>query len=125
LFKPLYAEYVAIAHKHGKHAFMHSDGYIADIIPDLIEIGVDVLNSQVFCMDVEDLGNRFGGKLCFWGEMDRQHLLPRGTPEEVAEGATRLVNAFHRGGGFIAMCEFGPGARPDNVRSFFAACAGV
>ncbi len=125
LFKPLYAEYVAIAHEHGKHAFMHSDGYIADIMPDLIEIGVDVLNSQVFCMDVEDLGKRFGGEVCFWGEMDRQHLLPRGTTEEVATAAKTLVNAFHRNGGFIAMCEFGPGARPDNVRAFFTACSEV
>jgi hypothetical protein len=35
------------------------------------------------------------------------------------------VNAFHRNGGFIALCEFGPGARPENVREFFAVCAEV
>lgn len=39
---------------------MHSGAYIADAIPDLIVIGVDVLNSQVFCMDLEELGARFG-----------------------------------------------------------------
>jgi methylmalonyl-CoA mutase cobalamin-binding domain/chain len=125
LFKPLYAEYVDIAHSHGKHAFMHSDGYTTDIIPDLIEIGVDVLNSQVFCMNVEKLGASFGGELCFWGEMDRQQLLPHATKEEIASAARRLVTAFHRDGGFIAMCEFGPGARPANVREFFAVCAEV
>ena len=104
---------------------MHSDGYIADIIPDLIEIGVDVLNSQVFCMDVEELGDRFGGEICFWGEMDRQQLLPYGSTSEIADAARRMVSAFHHDGGFIAMCEFGPGARPENVREFFRVCAEV
>ena len=123
LFKPLYAEYIDIAHRHGKHAFMHSDGYITDILPDLIEIGLDVLNSQVFCMNVEELGSRFGGRICFWGEMDRQQLLPRATTEEIARATRRLVAAFHRDGGFIAQCEFGPGARPENVLEFFSVCA--
>ena len=122
MFKPLYADYVEIAHAHGKHAFMHSDGYISDIIPDLIEIGVDALNAQVFCMGVEELGMRFGGELTFWGEMDRQRLLPYATPDEIAAAAQRLRAAFHRDGGFIAQCEFGPGARPENVYAFFASC---
>ncbi|MCK5650747.1 MAG: methyltransferase [Gemmatimonadetes bacterium] len=121
LFKPLYADYVSVAHAHGKHAFMHSDGYITDIIPDLIDIGLDALNSQVFCMDVEELGRRFAGELTFWGEIDRQQLLPRGSPAEIAEAAGRMRAAFHRDGGFIAQCEFGPGARPENIYAFFEA----
>jgi uroporphyrinogen decarboxylase len=123
LFKPLYADYIAIAHAHGKHAFMHSDGHISEIISDLIEIGLDALNAQVFCMDIEDLGRRFAGKLTFWGELDRQQLLPRASTTQIAEAAARLRAAFHRDGGFIAQCEFGPGARPENVYAFFAACA--
>jgi uroporphyrinogen-III decarboxylase len=122
LFKPLYADYISIAHEHGKYAFMHSDGHITEIIPDLIEIGLDALNSQVFCMDVEDLGRRFGGKLTFWGELDRQQLLPRASTAQIAEAARELRAAFHREGGFIAQCEFGPGALPENVYAFFAAC---
>jgi uroporphyrinogen decarboxylase len=124
LFKPLYAEYVAIAHAHGKHAFMHSDGHITEIIPDLIEIGLDALNSQVFCMGVEELGNRFAGELTFWGELDRQQLLPRAQPGEIAAAARGLKAAFHRNGGFIAQCEFGPGARPENVYAYFEALSG-
>jgi uroporphyrinogen decarboxylase len=124
LFKPLYAEYVSIAHEHGKYAFMHSDGYIIDLIPDLIEIELDALNSQVFCMGVEELGRRFAGELTFWGELDQQQLLPRATTAEIAEAALGMGAAFHRDGGFIAQCEFGPGARPENVYAFFAACAG-
>jgi uroporphyrinogen decarboxylase len=125
LFKPLYKDYIDLAHSKGKKIFMHSDGYITDIIPDLIDIGLDVLNSQVFCMDVEDLGARFGGKVCFWGEMDRQQLLPRATTDEIASATRRLLTAFHRDGGFIAQCEFGPGALPENVLEFFAVCAEV
>jgi methylmalonyl-CoA mutase cobalamin-binding domain/chain len=125
LFKPLYADYISIAHEHGKYAFMHSDGHITEIIPDLIEIGLDALNAQVFCMDVEDLGRRFGGELTFWGELDRQQLLPRASTAQIAGAARRLQAAFHRQGGFIAQCEFGPGALPENVYAFFAACERV
>jgi uroporphyrinogen decarboxylase len=124
MFKPLYADYISIAHQHGKYAFMHSDGQITEIVQDLIEIGLDALNSQVFCMDVEELGRRFAGQLTFWGELDRQQMLPRATTAEIAAAARRLQAAFHRDGGFIAQCEFGPGARPENVYAFFAACAG-
>jgi methylmalonyl-CoA mutase cobalamin-binding domain/chain len=123
LFKPLYADYVALAHAHGKHAFMHSDGYITEILPDLIEIGLDAVNSQIFCMGVEELGERFAGKITFWGELDRQQILPRGTPAEVRTAALRMRDALHRDGGLIAQCEFGPGARPENIRAFFEAMA--
>ena len=115
IFKPLYREYVEIAHRHGKKAFMHSDGYIADVIPDLIEIGLDTLNSQVFCMGVEQLGERFAGQITFWGEVDRQHLLGEATIPEVVEAVRRAKAALWRGGGAIAQCEFGPGGRPENV----------
>jgi uroporphyrinogen decarboxylase len=115
VFKPLYRDYAGIAHRHGKYAFMHSDGYIVDIFPDLIEIGVDALNSQVFCMNVGELGRRFAGKITFWGEVDRQHLLPYGTPAEVAEAVRIAAKALWREGGAVAQCEFGIGARPENV----------
>jgi len=121
IFKPLYADYIAIAHDHGKQAFMHSDGHITEIIPDLIEIGLDALNSQLFCMGVDELGSRFAGGLTFWGEVDRQQLLPRASTEEIARAAHQMRSALHREGGLIAQCEFGPGARPENIYAFFQA----
>ena len=121
LFKPLYADYIAIAHDHGKHAFMHSDGWITEIIPDLIEIGLDALNSQLFCMGVDELGSRFAGQLTFWGEVDRQQLLPNASTSEIAEAARRMRASLHRNGGLIAQCEFGPGARPENIYAYFEA----
>lgn len=64
-FKPLYRDYAQIAHAAGKAFFMHSDGFIVDIYPDLVEIGVDALNSQIFCMGVDRLVP-FAGRITFW-----------------------------------------------------------
>ncbi len=124
IFKPLYRDYVEVARGRGKKVFMHSDGWILDILPDLVEIGVDAVNCQAFCMDLEELGARFAGRITFWGELDRQHLLPRGSRAEILAAAARLRRALHRAGGFIAQCEFGVGADPRNVAAFFAAFTG-
>jgi len=118
LFKPLYKDYIDIAHDHGKYIFMHSDGYIIDIIPDLIELGLDAVNSQLFCMGVENL-QQFAGKITFWGEIDRQHILPGGTTDEVAAAVRGVAANLNANGGVIAQCEFGPGAKPENVYTVF------
>jgi hypothetical protein len=117
-FKPLYRDYINIAHKHGKKVFMHSDGYITDIIPHLIELGLDALNSQIFCMGVKELSG-FRGKLTFWGEIDRQHLLPEGSREDIADSVALVKDTLWANGGCIAQCEFGPGAKPENVLQVF------
>ena len=62
MFKPLYADYCRVTKAVGKYFFMHSDGNISSIYPDLIEIGVDALNSQLFCMDIEELARLYKGK---------------------------------------------------------------
>jgi uroporphyrinogen-III decarboxylase len=78
----------------------HSDGMIWDVIPDLIEIGLDVLNPvQPACMDPAELQRRYGDRLCFWGSLDEQHTLPFGSPGDVrAEVRTRLDTIGRRGG---------------------------
>lgn len=122
IYKPLYADYVDIIHSAGKFAFMHSDGHIAAIYPDLIEVGVDALNSQLFCMDIEDLAAKYKGKITFWGEIDRQNLLPFGTPEEVKAGVHRVRQALDDGqGGVIAECEWGVDVTAENVAAVFEA----
>ncbi|MGQ9651531.1 MAG: uroporphyrinogen decarboxylase family protein [Phycisphaerae bacterium] len=119
-FKPYYRQYVERIHAAGKRCFFHSDGYIFDIYEDLIEIGVDAVNSQIFCMDIEEIGRRFKGRITFWGEVDRQHLLPYGSVEDVRRAVRRAAAALYGGqGGVIAQCEFGVGAKPENVRAFF------
>ena len=78
----------------------HSDGVIEPIIPELIEIGLDVLNPvQPACMDPARLKAQYGDRLCFWGTIDEQHTLPFGTPAEVrAEVLARLETAGLSGG---------------------------
>lgn len=119
IFKPMYKEYTEIAHQYGKYVFMHSDGYIMDIIPDLIEIGIDALNSQIFCMGVEELGQRFRGKITFWGEIDRQHLLPCGTRQDIQKAVYEIWGNLSADGGVIAQCEFGLEAKPENIFAVF------
>jgi uroporphyrinogen decarboxylase len=119
IFKPLYEEYINIAHANGKKAFMHSDGYTAAILPDLIEIGLDAINTQIFTMDIEELGRQYRGKITFWGELDRQGLLPYGSTADIEAAVHRVYNAFWEHGGAIAQCEFGAGSKPENVKKMF------
>ncbi len=118
LFKPMYKKYIEIAHGAGKKMFMHSDGHTLEIYPDLIEIGLDAFNSQIFCMGVENL-KQFRGKITFWGEIDRQYILPNGTVEDVAAAVTKVYDNLYDNGYCIAQCEFGPGAKPENVETVF------
>jgi len=120
IFKPLYKDYCDILHGAGKYVFFHSDGFISDIYPDLIEIGVDAINSQLFCMDIESLGEKYAGKITFWGEIDRQHVLPFGSTEEVRDAVRRVRKALDRGnGGVIAQCEWGVGTPSENIAAVF------
>lgn len=118
VFKPMYKDYIDIAHRHGKKIFMHSDGYTLEIIPDLIELGLDALNTQIFCMGAEKL-RPFRGKITFWGEIDRQHLLPYGSEEDIVKAVSGVYENLWENGGCVAQCEFGPGGNPRNVRKVF------
>jgi hypothetical protein len=118
LFKPLYRDYIDIAHSYGKKAFMHSDGHILAIFPDLIELGLDAINSQLFCMGLDEVA-QFAGRITFWGEIDRQDLLPNASSQEIDAAVQQVHRRLWNQGGCIAQCEFGPAARPENVRQVF------
>jgi uroporphyrinogen decarboxylase len=119
--KPLYAEYCELIHRYNKFVFFHSDGNIEEIFSDLIEIGVDAINSQLFCMDIRKLA-KYKGKITFWGEIDRQRILPFGTTEEV-KSAVRYVKdiLYTPEGGIIAQCEIGLNVPIENVIAVFEA----
>lgn len=86
----------------------------------LIDLGLDAVNSQLFCMGLENL-EQFRGKITFWGEIDRQHLLPEGTPADIDRAVETVYKTLWKDGGCIAQCEFGPGAKPENVYQVFKA----
>lgn len=80
----------------------HSDGNIYPIIPELIEIGLDVLNPlQPASMDPAQLKREFGERLCFWGSLDIQKTLPFGTPAEVKSEIQQRLKTVGEGGGLI------------------------
>ena len=118
IFKPMYKDYIDIAHRAGKKMFMHSDGNTLLIYPELIELGLDAFNSQIFCIGVDKLAP-FKGKITFWGEIDRQHLLPHGTLDDIRNAVTSVKETLWDHGGCIAQCEFGPAGNPNNVRQVY------
>lgn len=117
-FGPMYKDYIDIAKSAGKKVFMHSDGYTLDIIPDLIDMGLDALNAQLFCMDFKDL-KQYKGKITFWGEVCRQNILPYGTVADVENAVKKIYDNLWDNGGCIAQCEFGAGAKPENVEAVY------
>ncbi len=80
----------------------HTDGVVYPIIPDLIEIGIDVLNPiQPAAMDPVKLKTEYGNRLCFWGSLDIQQTIPFGTPAEVKQEVITRLKTLGRGGGLI------------------------
>ncbi len=120
VFKPLYREYANLAHSHGKFIFMHSDGNIEAIFPDLVEIGIDAVNSQLFCMDLGAIRSAARGKITFWGEIDRQQILPSGDPDDGRRAVRHVADfLYDSAGGVIAQLEFGLAANPKVVAAVF------
>ena len=85
--------------------FMHSCGAIREIIPDLIEAGLDILNPVQFTangMNLKELKRDFGDSLTFWGGgVDTQSTLNNGTPQQVADEVKRIIDILAPGGGFV------------------------
>lgn len=122
VFKPLYRDYCDIIHTAGKFVFFHSDGNIESIYGDLIEVGIDAINSQLFCMDIERLAERYKGKITFWGEIDRQYVLPFGSQADIYAAVRRVREALDDGtGGIITQCEWGKDNSRDTIETVFKA----
>ena len=103
--KPHLARCVEAIHNNtDAPAVMHSDGAIFDLIPDLIDIGVDAINpvqTTAWNMDAGRLKAEFGKDLGFWGAIDTQHALPFGTPEDVRNDVRTKIQTLGPGGGYV------------------------
>lgn len=122
LVKPLHRELFAFLHaRTDARVFFHTCGAVRELIPDLIEIGVDVLNPvQVSAagMDTAELKREYGRDLVFWGGgVDAQRVLGGGTPEEVRAEVRRRVRDLAPGGGFVfaAVHNVQPNVPPANL----------
>ena len=103
-YKEDYARMFSRVKQAGKHVWMHLCGNVESIIPDLIEIGLNVLNPvQPQAMSISELGKQYGGKVCFDGGVDIQGTMLNGNANDVKHELRSLVNTFGAyNGGYIA-----------------------
>ncbi|MGQ9629384.1 MAG: uroporphyrinogen decarboxylase family protein [bacterium] len=100
--KPRLARMYARVHEKGKYAISHCCGSVADVMPDIIEIGLDVLQSvQPEAMNPYELKRLYGDEIAFWGGLGSQSTIPFGTPDEIRAEVERLCREMGRGGGYI------------------------
>jgi uroporphyrinogen decarboxylase len=108
----------------GSYVFYHSDGNVEPLIPELIELGIDILNPiQPECMDPATIKRKYGDRLSFWGTVSVQRTMPFGTPEEVRAEVRARIREVGRGGGLILAPAhvLSPETPWENVVAFFQA----
>lgn len=130
ILKPIHADYIDFIKNRTKAKVMfHTDGNVFPLIPDFIEIGVDILNpiqtSAGKMSDLAALKKRYGQELVFCGGIDTHHILPYGTPEEVQAEVKRVIELLAPGGGYIAASVHTiiNEVPPENILAFVDAVA--
>jgi uroporphyrinogen decarboxylase len=104
ILKPRLARLYAQVHAAGKYVLSHCCGSIAEILPDLIEIGLDVYESvqpEARNNSPYELKRQFGDKITFWGGLGSQSTIAFGTPDEIHAEVSRLCREMGKGGGYI------------------------
>ncbi|OPZ24903.1 MAG: methylcobalamin:coenzyme M methyltransferase [Lentisphaerae bacterium ADurb.BinA184] len=124
IWKPRYARIYAAAHAAGMHTFLHSCGYIVDILDDLIEVGLDVIHmDQQENMGLERLGRRFGGCLTFYSPVDIQCTMARGDLDEIRAYCHAMARHLgRREGGFIPRWYTDPKGAGHTPEALAAMC---
>lgn len=103
-FRPYLKRLIDIGHKYGLKIFFHSCGAVRQLIPDLIDIGVDILNPiqiRAEGMLPETLSKEYGKDICFHGGVDLQRTLPFGSVQDVEDEVKRLMDTLGKYGGYI------------------------
>jgi len=128
IFKPRFAELFSELKSANPDLLImyHSDGAVAPILAELVEIGMDVFNPvqpNVPGHQPDELKARLGDKLSFWGAIDQQHLLPNGTPEEIETDVAEKIKALGPGGGYLCSPAhiIQSDTSMENVEAFIAA----
>ena len=104
LIAPYLKKTVRYLKDNGFKVMFHSCGAVRDVIPDLIDMGVDallVIQTSAHGMVIEELAREFGGKIVFYGAIDAQQLLTFGSPEDVKSEVIRNFRAFEKYGGYV------------------------
>jgi uroporphyrinogen decarboxylase len=114
---PYHREITARVHDRGKLVFKHSDGNMWPIMDGIVEAGFDGFHPvQPQCMDIGEVKDRYGDRLCILGNIDCMHLLPFGTEEEVERSVKETIEAAAPGGGYVIASSnsIHPGVKPEN-----------
>lgn len=112
-FKPYYKEIIDKAHELGTHFWLHSCGNIELFLPDLIEIGLDVIHPiQKYTMDERQISEKYGDKICILAGFDVQNTIPFGSDEDVQKEVRFLKQAYERPEGRF-MLTMGNGSTTD------------
>ena len=127
---PYIKEMVELIHGLGGKSLYHSCGLMRPFIPELIALGVDVLDPIQPVgpeMAPERLKDEFGGRLSFHGGIDMQHLLPHASPGEVQAEVRRYCTTLGAGGGYILGPAhlFQPDVPPENILAMYQTERGV
>jgi uroporphyrinogen decarboxylase len=124
LIKPRLKELYAIVQERGGLVFQHSCGHIGEIVPDLIELGLDVLDPcQPAANDIFAWKREYGGRLCFMGGLDTQGYLSFDPPGRVREEVAGVLEVMARGGGYIAAPSHTIGLPEENRQAMIEAVA--
>jgi len=102
-FKPILKQFSDLGHDYSMKTMFHSCGSVWEIIPDLIDIGMDALNPlqpRAKGMNFGTLKRAFGDSITFHGAVDHQKILPFGTPEDVRREVRRVIDIMAPGGGY-------------------------
>jgi len=104
--------------------FYHTCGAASSLIPDFIDVGIDILNPvqvRAHGMEARSLKDRFGDKICFWGGIDSQRVLPTGSPAEVESEVRDLLRAMAPGGGLVvcSVHNIQADVPPENVLALY------
>jgi uroporphyrinogen decarboxylase len=105
--RPYHAKIIELAHKFNKPVMYHTDGSVYQIIPEFIEMGVDLLNPlqpDAKDMDLQKIKDEFGDKISFHGGVDIMRTLPKGNPAKVQAEVKDRVKVLGRNGGYI-LCS--------------------
>ena len=122
IVKPIHADYISFIKSRTKaKLFFHTDGDVFPLIPDFIEMGVDILNpvqtSAGKMSNLEELKRQFGKNLVFCGAIDTHRILPFGTPEEVRAEVKRIIEILGKDGGYMlsSVHTILPDVPPENI----------
>jgi len=126
MIKPRQKRMVEAIKRHGKLVLYHTCGSVADFLPDFIELGIDAVNPvQVSAagMDTQRLKREFGRDITFWGAVDTQTVLPRGSPVDVRSEVRRRIDDLAPGGGYVlcAVHNIQPEVPPENIVAMYEA----